>query len=50
MYEWGMDYVQEHGRTSSEDHPQCTSVTFKNYSLSEFESVEEPSSSVPSPF
>ncbi|MDA3946716.1 MAG: helix-turn-helix domain-containing protein [Helicobacteraceae bacterium] len=25
MYEWGINYVQEHG-TTSEDHPQCTSV------------------------
>lgn len=28
MYEWGIDYVQEHGSTS-EDHPQCTSVIGK---------------------
>lgn len=25
MYEWGIDYVQEHGSTS-EDHPKCTSI------------------------
>lgn len=28
MYDWGIDYVQEHG-TTSEDHPKCTSVLTK---------------------